>query len=276
MNLLAALLTYSLAFPAQDDIVVQITENDSKLNQLVFIAPHENESVANAYLREKIDIKGGKFIEIRQHGERHLTLQVNNKAVQVDPNRIFTPLGRQATLKKLNPSLKVKTDEFKKAKAKTKQLAEFLLKQLKFNQQTSALNWIAMHNNTNGYSNDGKGGEGSVSIIRYQNKLTNGAKFLSKVHQTKHDEDDLFYVTFLADFEQMKKDGWNVVLESPIVKTDADEDDGSLSVFANKNNIRYINIEAERKGKSGGADHLVEKKAMIDYVYSLIRSNESK
>ncbi len=268
MNILAALLTYTLTFPAQQDISVNIVENPDSLGNLVFIAPHENESVANDYLRQQIEAKGGKFIELRQHGKRLIELKVKNAVIKIDPNRIFTQKGRQGTLLTLNPSLAKQPETFQQALARTQHLAEFLLKQLGKDSAEPVI-WVAMHNNTNGYSGDNKNGEGTISIVRYKDKLANGSKFLIKVNQAAQDEDDLFYVTSLTDFERMKKDGWNAVLENPIVKTDVSEDDGSLSVFANQSGIRYINIEAERKSDAGGEDHTAEKQKMIDYIFSL-------
>lgn len=268
MNVLAALLTYSLTFPAQQDISINIVENVDSLVNLVFIAPHENESVANDYLRKKIETEGGKFIELRQRGERLILIKIKDSVIKIDPNRIFTSKGRQATLKKLNPTLIRQSEVFQQALLRTRLLAEFLLKQL-HKDSNKPISWVAMHNNTNGYTGDEKGGEGTISIIRYRDKLATGSQFLSKVNQATQDEDDLFYVTNSDDFDRMKKDGWNTVLENPVVKTDVNEDDGSLSVLANKLGIRYINIEAERKGAGGGEDHLVEKRNMIDYIYSI-------
>jgi hypothetical protein len=268
MFLLAVALTYSVTFPAQENISVEITESPKGYSNLVFIAPHENEYVANDYLKKKINKSGGKFIQLKQAGHRLIELSVEQQKLLVDPNRIFTPLGRVLTLQKLNPTISKSSRKFISALAKTKSLAEFLLVHINSANHAAKNSWIAMHNNTNGYTGDGKQGEGHVSITRYQKKLAKGAKYISQVNSATHDEDDLFYVTQLKDFQQMSRDGWNVVLENPIVKTDIHEDDGSLSVYASKNGIRYINIEAERKGDNGGSDHTTEKQKMIDYIYS--------
>ena len=57
---------------------------------------------------------------------------------------------------------------------------------------------------------------------------------------SNNDTDDFFYVTQLDDFELCKENGYNVIKEKS-----NPEDDGSLSVYANLNEIRYINIETE-------------------------------
>lgn len=70
-----------------------------------------------------------------------------------------------------------------------------------------------------------------------------------------------------SDFELLTREGWNAVLQHPQVGTLAEEDDGSLSVYSEKNQVRYINIEAQRKD---GDDHLVEQQKMVDLVFDLV------
>ena len=89
------------------------------------------------------------------------------------------------------------------------------------------------------------------------------------------DEDDLFYVTEQQDFNAMQQSGWNSVLQHPQVVTSSAEDDGCLSVYAQKLGIRYINIEAERSTNNFGENHLVEQKQMLDYVFSRLLSQNT-
>jgi hypothetical protein len=46
------------------------------------------------------------------------------------------------------------------------------------------------------------------------------------------------------------------------------ENDGSLSVYAQMNGIRYINIEAERAYQGKGDDHLPMQIKMLNYTLS--------
>jgi hypothetical protein len=263
MSVLALILSSSVVFAPQPDISLEITENQDT-SKTVFFAPHENEFVANEYLAEKICKDKGRFIILRQHGNRTIALTIEDKTFKVDPNRIYTPIGRQATLKKLNPTIRHDVRRMKLANERAELLSDFILQELASNGATT---WIAMHNNTNGFDNDGNNGSGTISIHRYQKKLDSGAKFLIDVASGEHDEDDLYYLTERADFDSFKKDGWNLVLQNPIVMTDPSEDDGSLSVYAQMKGVRYINIEAERKAEFGGSDHFDEQKMMVDYVF---------
>lgn len=69
--------------------------------------------------------------------------------------------------------------------------------------------------------------------------------------------------------------GWNAVLQHPQVVTDPSEDYGSLSVYAQKLGIRYINIEAERSTGNVGDNHLIEQQQMLDYVFSRLLSKNT-
>jgi len=136
-----------------------------------------------------------------------------------------------------------------------------------------ATSWIAIHNNTNGYDGDGCDGRGTISIKRYQKKLASGANYLIKVHDANIDEDDLFFITGTTDYKAMAEANWNVVLQNPEVANDPSEDDGSLSVLAEKHNKRYVNIEAERSDDGFGSDHLKEQQQMVDLMFQLLKKD---
>ena len=254
-----------LPFPDQADIGLEIWSSPGYQGKVVLIAPHENERVVNGYVAEKVERLGGKFIILRQNGERHLQLKVGDRIFEVDPNRIFTPLGAKNTLLSLNPTLSEETAEFKTALDRAIKLGRFICQRLGGLDKHSII--VAIHNNTDGYDDDGKNGEGTVSIERYQKKWRAGAQYIKDVHRGSGDEDDLFFINRDVDFTAMKKAGWNVVLQHPRVAVLESEDDGSLSVYAEKIGARYINIEAQRKE---GEDHLDVQKRMVDFIFETL------
>lgn len=268
MTIFALLFMQSVLFPPQQDIFLEVVTG-AQSQPWVFFAPHENEQVVNQHLSDRIREHGGVFVILRQHGERHIQLNIDNKLYEVDPNRIFTDRGRQHTLSRLNPDLTADSEQYHKALARAESLADFILKTMDAEQATS---WIATHNNTNGYTGDGNNGRGTVSIKRYQKKLDSGANYLIQVHDANIDEDDLFFVTEASDFAIMADANWNVVLQNPNVAVDPLEDDGSLSVLAEMRGKRYINIEAERCDDGFGEDHLAEQKAMVDLTFQILMS----
>ena len=263
------LMSQLLSFPLQPDIKLDVTKSE-EVRPWAFIAPHENEHVGNAYLKQQVEKFGGIFAVLKQHGQRHVSLVIDKHSLEIDPNRIFTELGRFSTLSKLNPQLADQPLLLAKAEKRAEALADFMLEAIHANEASS---WVAIHNNTHGYDDDGHGGRGTISIKRYQKKLEGGANYLIRVHDAGKDEDDLFFITEGADYKVMKEASFNVVLQNPDVGQDPSEDDGSLSVLAEKQGRRYVNVEAERQSEDGfGEDHLEEQQAMIDLLFTILKN----
>ena len=271
MHNLLFVLSQALVFPQQPNIYLEVVGDHDSPKNWVFFAPHETEFVANQYVAKKVVDKGGIFVVLRQNGKRLVTLTVEGTKVKIDPNRMFTKHGRIESIKKLNPYIAEQTSLVNKTEQLANTLSKFVLSTLNVEKKPTTL--VAMHNNTNGYEHDGKGGLGDVSIIRYQKKLSSGAKYLIDVSHGSYDEDDLYFMTDKKDFDAAKKSGWNVLLQNPEVANDPNEDDGSLSVYAEMKGYRYINVEAERVYSGFGEDHLSVQTEMVDFVFSLFEEN---
>jgi hypothetical protein len=274
MNLIFLLFSQIIVFPEQANIQLEVIGHTSTHPNWAFFAPHENENVANDYVIQKIQQHGGVFVILRQEGKRLIHIDVDPFRVKIDPNRIFTEQGRRKNIIKLNPKLRTNTYVFHRAMGRSKALAQLIIKTL--GGADPSRTWVAIHNNTQGYQGDNHQGIGDVSIKRYQHKLSEGAQFLIAVNEDRGDEDDLFYVTQKQDFTAMQQAGWNAVLQNPKVVSDPKEDDGSLSVYAQKLGIRYINIEAERNTAEVGEDHLAEQTQMINLVFSRLLNKSKK
>jgi len=261
-----ALAGVPIPFPEQPDIHLVCHEHPGGADA-VFFAPHENENVGNGHLIRRIEERGGRFYILRQTGDRHIVLRIGGERIEIDPNRIFTTIGAHETVRNLNPDLSPALAH--EAGNNAIRLGRFILDHLgPFSEETVI---VAIHNNTDGYDEDGKDGRGTVSIKRYANKLANGAGYLIETHRGKGDEDDLFFINDRSHYEAMKRDGWHIVLQNPAVAEDPDQDDGSLSVYAERIGRRYINIEAQRADDEGvGRDHRRVQERMIDYVLDLI------
>ena len=268
MHTLLFALSSALTFPQQPNLYLEIVGDNNSSKDWAFFAPHETEFVANNYVAKQIVEKGGVFVVLRQEGKRHVTFDIDNQKVSIDPNRMFTKVGRLASLKKSNPKHRSNTSLINKAEKRAEALSQFVLKALSGEKPPSTI--VAMHNNSNGYKGDGKNGIGNVSIIRYKAKLASGAQYLIDTASGTDDEDDLYFVTDKNDFNDMKQNGWNAVLQNPNVATDPNEDDGSLSVYSEMKGYRYINVEAERVTHGFGEDHLSKQIEMVDYTFSLL------
>jgi len=213
---------------------------------VVFLNVHENESTsveaakeilasANKYAVNELQFKSGRMI----------SFSYLDKNFTVDPNRIFTIKGCLASLKK--NSHKCSDDILKLA---AEQVMAFSKSYTDTFVDPKKL-VVALHNNTEGEP---------LSIITY--KSDNESKNAADVYMNLHkDPDDFFLTTEKIFFDFIKQKGFNVVLQN----NDVVEDDGSLSVYAGKNKIPYINIEAQ-------LGHLAEQKRMVEVVLQLIRA----
>jgi hypothetical protein len=273
VNFVFLLFSQIISFPAQSNIKLEVIGQATNKPNWAFFAPHENENVINDYLTQQIIERGGVFVILRQDGKRLLRLDIKPFEVKIDPNQIFTEQGRRKNIIKHNPKLRTNTYVFHRAMRLSAALSKLIIRTL--GGEHSSRNWIAIHNNTQGYLGDNKQGIGNISIQQYQQKLSNGAKFIVAVSKQYRDEDDLFFVTKQQDFDTFQQDGWNTVLQHPRVITEPAEDDGSLSVYAQKIGIRYINIEAERSTSNFGENHLAEQQQMLDYVFKRLLINNS-
>jgi hypothetical protein len=274
VNFIFLLLSQIILFPAQPNIKLEVIGQAATNPNLALFAPHENENVANDYVIQQIIERSGVFVILRQDGKRLIRFDIEPFEVEIDPNRIFTELGRRKNIIKHNPTLRTNTYVFHRAMRLSAALAKLIVNSLGGAEPSST--WLAIHNNTQGYSGDNKQGMGNISILQYQQKLADGAAFIMAVSQQHGDEDDLFFVTEHQDFNALQQSGWNAVLQHPRVVTDPTQDDGSLSVYAQKSGIRYINIEAERSTDNFGENHLAEQQQMLDYVLNRLLSKNTK
>lgn len=209
-----------------------------------FINVHENESTsveaakavlepAHKYALTELQFKSGRFI----------SFSYKNKDFTVDPNRMYTIQGCLASLKK--NSHHYKGNIFEEAAEQVLLFSKHYTDT--FVDPKKAV--VALHNNTEGEP---------LSIINF--KSGNESKNAADVYMNlQKDPDDFFLTTDKTFFNFIKQKGFNVVLQN----NETVEDDGSLSVYAGKKKIPYINIEAQ-------VGHLAEQKRMVEIVLELI------
>jgi hypothetical protein len=158
----------------------------------------------------------GKMIRLQQHGERLIVFSLGEVQYRFDPNRIFTAAGRRETLEKFSSSYN------RNALKELTRFSNIILKKIK-----KARLVVALHNNTNGEP---------LSIKTYINQ-----KAYRIYVNNDLDEDDFFLTTEKKIFDYLKAQKMNVALELP----GRTKDDGSLSVYCNKVNLPYVNVEAQ-------------------------------
>jgi hypothetical protein len=156
----------------------------------------------------------------RHQGTAHLvTSSERNVTIQgavIDPNRLFSRLGAEVSLRRLNPEM---------GTARMNEVLQFLdrerprLLQALLPPKGGLL--IATHNNSQGYS------------------LSDEIPISDKIAVKQPDQlHEFLLCTDPGDFEKIVVGPYNVVLQNSPA-----DDDGSLSRLAAKHGVRYCNLE---------------------------------
>lgn len=183
-----------------------------------FINLHDNENTSVDAGKDYLSRYGGSLMQLQHSGKRYFTFRLNDQTFGFDPNRIFTEPGIKATLQRQGLYSKAAATEVKK-------VADSLLINYIDNKKLV----LALHNNT----------ERGLSILSYKKggfEFKNASKVYINRLMNPH---DFILTTDPNIFHNLKRKKINVVLQrhNP-------QDDGSLSVYAAKKRIPYINIEA--------------------------------
>jgi len=150
-----------------------------------------------------------------------------------DPNRMFTEVGLERNLVRLNPQASV--EERRRVHKMVGNDREKLLRAL-----TPPSNGLltVVHNNSRGYS------------VKDEVEISNDFSI-----PAPGEPNDFMLCTVASDFAILKRSSFNVVLQNEA----KGDDDGSLSRLAAARRIRYVNIEAAR-----GRD--AAQRAMLEWV----------
>lgn len=208
---------------AENIVPIKVQQYGDK-NDVVFINLHDDEATSVEATRKILEEYGGLLIEIENYAQRNIRFRLGNSFYNVDPNRIFSKEGIAKSLKELG---------------RTSSKAE--LEVTKFGQRIIQLipgdtkYVIALHNNTPGLFSAKEYSPGHIRSIETKKIYLN----------PEEDADDFFLTTDNTLYEKLADHGFNTILQDNKHCTD----DGSLSVYCGKNNIRYVNCETEH-GKS--------------------------
>ena len=215
-------------------------------SDIVFVNVHENESTSVQAAKQVLDTaKKYCLTQLQHRGIRFVTFSFKGKTFTIDPNRIYTSKGALASLKKNSRNYKdgIFAEVLKSVNLLTANYTATYINHKKL--------VVALHNNTNGEP---------LSIITY--KSGNEAKNAAEVYMNlQQDPDDFFLTTEKQIFDFLKLKGFNVALQN----NENVLDDGSLSVYAAKKKIPYINIEAQEH-------HVAEQKKMMEAVLDYIKT----
>ncbi len=193
-----------------------------------YLLIHGNEQTARAVLSRHMENHQG-IAYVAEGKARNVPVEGG----QIDPNRMFSRVGAEASLKHLNPDWK--PQQIQAALGTLDRGRDHLVRAL-LPPDGGLL--VALHNNSEGYSVET---EEPISDAKSIREPWNPHAF--------------YLCTDPGDFRKLSVSGYNVVLQQHAPK----EDDGSLSRLAAARGIRYVNVEV-------GQGHAGRQQEMLDWL----------
>ena len=230
---------------ARIDVVTTVFPATAEPVQVAFVSVHDDEETAVEAAGDVLRDLGGRLVELRHTGDREVVFRLGGTEHRIDPNRIFTPAGRKATLTALS-SWSQPADDVVAA------FADELLSTLAIDDVDVI---VALHNNTpDRYTAANYAPGGSLAADAAKVSLRPGG-----------DADDFFFVTDPGLYDALADRGHSVILQNEATVAD----DGSLSVWCGRMGIPYVNVEAEH-------GHRTEQAVMLRDLVVLLAEERPK
>lgn len=207
-------------------------------SKVLFLNVHENERTSVKAASDYLIDNGGTIVHLQHSGERNLTFMLNDTTYIVDPNRMYSKKGLQASLNNLS-TYNANAD------SAIQTVADKILQLVDENNLV-----VALHNNT----------DKNFSIADYKKGGAEAKNAALLYINPAMDADDFILTTERSIYQQIKDKKISVVLQD----NKRVIDDGSLSVYAGKNKKPYINIEAQE-------GHRDEQLRMLEAISDIIK-----
>ncbi|MCD9188656.1 MAG: hypothetical protein LUM44_19715 [Pyrinomonadaceae bacterium] len=238
------------------DSTVEIRVYTKKLpNQTfnkTFAVVHNDEQTGLNAVKEVISQKGGRLVEVvSKNKSRYLSLKLAGKTICIDPNRIYTDEGIKADLQDKMRGCKYLTEEEAKKETNIAPVRTFAQNLQNIIQDKGNSNYkfiVAVHNNDPG---------GCLTFEVFSKSFLCDKKSVKQTEKVlestpKDNIDNFIIVTTPTLFDALKNKGFHLVLQVGKEKLTGDANDGSMSVYASLNDLRYIVLETQCK--SNGAE----------------------
>ncbi|WP_285009418.1 hypothetical protein [Pedobacter faecalis] len=221
-------MTMDTTYIVVSDLNVNLVRYAYGAPKVSFLAIHDNEDTGVKAAFEYMQFNGGRLVDCQYGGVRNFKFKVDGVDYQTDPNSIYTRDGIRVGLEKYGPADEKVMDQL--------EMASKVILNLYNHAKYGYI--FTLHNNADG-------GFGIPSYLKgYELEGTADSLHINFAM----DPDDLVFVTEKKLFDYLKRENVNVALQSHNAP-----DDGSLSVYAMKHSIPYINVEVQH-GKQ--AEHL--------------------
>lgn len=259
-------------FLGETEVKINVYENAGA--QITFFAPHYNEQIAVKLAKEAVERYGGRVVEIESSDEkgkpsRYLKFKFGGKSYTIDPNRIYTENGRNCgAATEIEAVVKIFADD----------LLRMLLAPDGRSLKEGERFLVAVHNNSDVDAKAVDKKSGDLTAVAFINismseSLADGAYkdqaegvYLSN---TEEDVDNFIFLSTPAYVGYFAEKGFNIVVQKSVVRLQSKKctvDDGSLSIFAARESIPYINLEAD------GVNGRVRQRQMLEAVYELLQT----
>jgi hypothetical protein len=260
------------------ETLVNISVYENEGRAVTFIAPHFNEQTGARMAKEFIQREGGRLIEIESYDAqgnpaRRIEFALNSKTYTVDPNRVFTENGRVCA---------GLTTEVSAAAAN---FADAILK-LALAPDTRSLRagerfLVAVHNNADVDAKAEAARAGDLTAVAFIKAHATNSDFHGAfeaqadgvfLSNQEDDADNFVLVSTPILIGHFAERGFNVVAQKSPARLDSrlcGVDDGSLSIYAARQNIPYINLEAD------AANGAFRQRQMLAAVYDLLPPNKA-
>lgn len=207
------------------------------VKDFVCINLHSNENTSVTAAISVLEQTGGTLIKIENGRQRVIRFRLNGVSYGFDPNRMYSRIGIEQTLRDNRKISKVAIDEIEK-------FAQYILQFV----DDSVGCIIALHNNT----------EEAYSVRSYLPKGNRVKDAKAVFADSTQDVDDIAFTTDSLLYKKMADFGFNSIWQD----NENVKKDGSLSVYCGENNKRYINIETQH-GKVNQYIIMLEKLLLI-------------
>ena len=210
----------TILFDLAGNIVPIKIQQYGEKTDIVFINLHDDEITSVNAAKRVLEEYGGLLIEIENNAQRNIHFKLDRYFYNVDPNRIFSQEGIKKSLEQLGKTSSKAVDEVEKLGQRIIQLIPGEAKCI-----------IALHNNTPDFFSATEYAPGNKRSVDCKKIYINA----------EQDTDDFFLTTDHSLYEKLADKGYNTILQDNKYCTE----DGSLSVYCGKRNIRYVNCETE-------------------------------
>ncbi|MBK8311438.1 MAG: hypothetical protein IPL04_11605 [Chitinophagaceae bacterium] len=222
------IISKALFVPAEKTIFHKIGDRNiavkifqyGDVKDFVCINVHANETSSFNAAKSVLEQTGGTLIKIENTNQRVIKFRLNGITYGFDPNRIYSRIGIEQTLRDNRRTSKQAILEIEKFAGMLLQLIPDSTKCI-----------IALHNNT----------EEAYSVRSYLPDGNRKKDAKAVYNDSTQDVDDIAFTTDSLLYQRMADFGFNSIWQD----NEKVKKDGSLSVYCGENDKRYINIETQ-------------------------------